>query len=242
MPGVAPPTDDDLALATLAARNNAEWCDIFCRSRGVPGIFHADAWASPMRTPTRYPDGIALDRSLTGERILSYVDSSSGCSIKDSFAAMDLVPAGFRVLFEAEWIVRAPDPLPKARQQGLRWELVREPNMLRRWEAEWARGEAPTGFFSPALLGHPHVVIVAGCAGDQVMAGAILNRSATAVGLSNVFSNAADLSQAYEGCLRVAMNQFPGLPAVGYEAGGSLIAARAQGFRSIGKLVVWLKD
>src|SRR5690242_20940861 len=75
MPGVAAPTDDDLALATLAARNNAEWCDIFCRSRGVPGIFHADAWASPIRTPARYPDGIALDRSLTGERILSYVDS-----------------------------------------------------------------------------------------------------------------------------------------------------------------------
>lgn len=100
---MAPPQDVDLPLAALAARNNAEWCDIFCRSHGVTGTFHSDAWASAIRTPAPHPDAVALDRSLSGERILSYVDSSTGCSIKDSFAVMDLSPAGFRVLFEAEW-------------------------------------------------------------------------------------------------------------------------------------------
>ncbi len=37
-------------------------------------------------------------------------------------------------------------------------------------------------------------------------------------------------------------NHFPGLPIVGYEAGKALVAARAQGFRPIGRLVVWLKE
>ena len=238
---MASANDADLALVALAARNNAEWCDIFCRSRGVAGTFHADAWASLIRTPARYPDGIALDPSLSGERILSYVDSSSGCSIKDSFAVMDLRPSGFRVLFEAEWIIRAPEPPPKGQQQALRWEVVREPTVLRRWEAEWARDEALTGFFLPTLLGHGDVVMLAGYAGDQLTAGAILNRSVRAVGLSNVFSNGAGLTPVYGGCLKASINCFPGLSIVGYESGEALAVAHTMGFRSIGKLVVWLK-
>ncbi len=239
---MAPPEDVDLPLATLAARNNAEWCDIFCRSHGVTGTFHSDAWASAIRTPALYPDAVVLDRSLSGERILSYVDSSTGCSIKDSFAVMDLSPAGFRVLFEAEWVLRAPQPTPKGLQKELRWEFVRDTKTLRRWEAEWARDSAPTGLFLPALLRHPDVAILAGYAGHQLIAGAILNRSTSAVGLSNVFSSADDLTEVYEGCVSAVTNYFPGLPIVGYEAGKALVAARAQGFRPIGRLVVWLKE
>lgn len=239
---MAPPEDADLALAKLAARNNAEWCDIFCRSHGVSGTFHSDAWASAIRTPALYPDAVALDRSVSVERVLSYVDSSTGCSIKDSFALMDLSPTGFRVLFEADWVLRAPQPMPRGPQNGLRWEFVRDSDTLRRWEAEWARDSAPTGFFLPALLSHPDVVVLAGYADHQLSAGAILNRSTSAVGLSNVFSRADDLTQAYEGCVRAVTNHFRGLPIVGYEAGKALVAARAQGFRSIGRLVVWLRE
>jgi hypothetical protein len=239
---VAQSEDVKLALSKLAARNNAEWCDIFCRSHGVTGTFHSDAWASAVRTPECYPDAVALDRSLSGERILSYVDSSTGCSIKDSFAAMDLNPTGFRVLFEAEWIVRPPQPPPNARQAGLRWELIRDRAMLRRWEAARARDAPPNDSFLPALLTHPNVSIAAGYAGQELIAGAIFNRSASAVGISNVFSAADDLNQAYEGCSRLVANDFPELPIVGYEAGNGLAAARSQDFRSVGRLVVWVKD
>jgi len=240
--GVAQPEDDDLALASLAARNNAEWCDIFCRSHGVTGTFHSDAWASPIRTPARYPDAVALDRSLSGERILSYVDSSRGCSIKDSFGVMDLSSAGFRVLFEAEWIVRPPQPAPKAQLERIRWEMVREPSMLRTWEGEWARDAAPTGFFLPVLLRSPDVVIMAGYSRRQLVAGAIFNRSPSAVGLSNVFSSSDDLTQTYEACVSAVANHFPGMPIVGYEAGEALAAAHTQGFQSVGRLAVWLKE
>lgn len=173
---------------------------------------------------------------------MSYVDSSIGCSIKDSFAVMDLSPTGFRVLFEAEWVVRAPQPTPKVLQSGLRWAVVRDATMLRRWEVEWSRDSAPTGLFRPALLRHPDVVILAGYASHHLIAGAILNRSASAVGLSNLFSSADDLAEAYEGCVHAVTNHFPGLPIVGYEAGKALVAARAQSFRSVGRLVVWLKE
>jgi hypothetical protein len=236
-----PPTETDLTLARLAARNNAEWCDIFCRSHGVVGTFHADAWASTSRTPALYPDAVALDPSLSGERILSYVDRSSGCSIKDSFATMDLSGTGFRVMYEADWIIHAPESGRAPRQVGLQWQRVEEARELRRWEAASSLAKAPTRQFLPALLGHPDVVILSGYGGNQLLAGAILNRSASVIGLSNVFS-CADLTQAYAGCLAQVANYFPELPIVGYERGQALAAANAQGFRSIGKLVVWLKE
>jgi hypothetical protein len=39
------------ALARLAAANNAEWCDLVCRSRAIRGTFDEQAWTSP--TPRR---------------------------------------------------------------------------------------------------------------------------------------------------------------------------------------------
>jgi hypothetical protein len=35
-----------------------------------------------------------------------------GCSIKDSFASLDLTARGFRVLFDAQWIVRRGPAIP----------------------------------------------------------------------------------------------------------------------------------
>jgi hypothetical protein len=109
-------------------------------------------------------------------------------------------------------------------------------------ETAWSRDEPPTGSFFPALLGHPDVVVLSGYADDQLVAGGIINRSASVVGLSNVFSRAADLAQAYAGCLAEIAHDFPGMPIVGYERGEALAAAHTHGFRSFGKLVVWLRE
>ena len=38
------------------------------------------------------------------------LDRSAGCTIKDSFAALDLTAHGFRVLFEAQWITAPAYP------------------------------------------------------------------------------------------------------------------------------------
>jgi hypothetical protein len=229
-------------LVKLAARNNAEWCDIVCRAHGVMGAFYPDVWASARRTPPLYPDAVALNRSLAAEQVLEYVDDSAGCSVKDSYGVMDLTAAGFRVLFEAEWIHRSPRPTPKARNAQLSWKHVRDAETLKSWEAAWAGGAVASRLFLPALLSLPDVVVIGGYIKHRLIAGGVLNRNGATVGLSNVFIATGDLYDAYEGCVAAAVERFPGLSIVGYESGDALKVAGAQGFRSVGRLLVWLKD
>jgi hypothetical protein len=209
----------DLALVKLAARNNAEWCDIVCRAHGVIGAFYTDAWASIRRTPPLYPDAVALDRSLSAEQVLEYVDDSAGCSVKDSFGVMDLTAAGFRVLFEAEWIHRSPRPTPKARNARLSWKHVRDTETLMSWESAWAETAVASRLFLPALLSLRDVVVIGGYINHRLIAGGVVNRSSSTVGLSNVFITTGDLYEAYEGCVAAVAERFPGLSIVGYESG-----------------------
>lgn len=80
---------------------NAQWCDLVC-----PGVFGARAWTSLARPPQYYPDAVTLTPDATAADVLPYVDGSPGCSVKDSFATLDL--PGFSVLFEATWIACGP--------------------------------------------------------------------------------------------------------------------------------------
>ncbi len=89
-----------------AVRENAEWVDLVCRAHGVPAGFGARVWHAARRSPLFYPDAETLDPAATADEVLAGVDAGPGCTVKDSFAALDLGPYGFRVLFEAEWIHR----------------------------------------------------------------------------------------------------------------------------------------
>src|SRR3954462_805415 len=98
-----------------AARNNAEWCDLVCRTHGIETAFSDRAWVALRRSPRSYPDAVTLSPLPSVGDVLSRIDTSAGCSVKDSFATLDLAEDGFRVLFEAEWIHRpaaAPAPAP----------------------------------------------------------------------------------------------------------------------------------
>src|SRR5580765_4949135 len=96
----------DLGIVHAAARNNAEWCDTFCRTYGIVGRLDAESWTSPERTPPFYPDAVTLVPDVPPMQLLSAIDASDGCSVKDSFANLDLTADGFRVLFRAEWLFR----------------------------------------------------------------------------------------------------------------------------------------
>jgi len=97
------------ASVEQAARNNAAWCDAVCSASGLTTSLHDHVWSCASRTPPLYPDAVTLDASATEQDVLTRVDTvSPGCSVKDSFATLDLSPAGFRVLFDATWIARAP--------------------------------------------------------------------------------------------------------------------------------------
>src|SRR4051794_19682125 len=169
------------SLVGEAARNNAEWCDAFCRTHAIPGRFSPGFWSSGMRTPPLYPDAVTLVPDVDAQRLLSSIDLSAGCSVKDSFADLDLSAAGFRPLFRAQWLLRPSDRADAA--SVARWVAVCTAEELREWESGWAESPEATGFFRPALLADRTIAVFAQGEGGKVVAGAIGNRSARVIGL-----------------------------------------------------------
>jgi len=228
---------------TRAARNNAAWCSIVCATHGVDGAFAPDAWTCAMRTPEHYPDAVTLHASVDADGLLARVDATSGCSIKDSFADLDLTPRGFDPLFDATWIRRRAAPKPaRATPTNSRWHVVRDPEELREWEAAWRGGEPDPGprTFLPALLERDDVAILAiAAAGTPTTA--ILSLGGGVVGISNVVTAGADATEAFAIAVGAAAVLFPDLDIVGYELGSELDAARDAGFETIGPLRVWLR-
>ena len=123
-------------LIRVAALNNAEWCDAFCRTHGIVGRFQADYWFSPVRTPRYYPDAVTLLPEITLEHVLSGIETSEACSVKDSFTGLDLAAAGFRPLFRAHWLTREPADSRVRSARG--WSVLTTAEQLGEWEAAWA--------------------------------------------------------------------------------------------------------
>jgi hypothetical protein len=228
------------SLVRAAARNNAAWCHAFSRTHGIAGRFQAAFWSSPVRTPAYYPDAVTLRSNFAVESLLFGIDADEGCSVKDSFARLDLGAAGFRPLFRAEWVARQPAEGRRAAGRG--WSALTTEAQLREWEASWGEVPGGSGFFRPALLKDETIAVLARYDGDRVAAGAIANRSANVIGLSNVFDTAGELDSAWAAGAAAAAMLWGDLPTVGYDAGDALHAAHDAGFESIGELVVWINE
>ncbi|RPF44593.1 hypothetical protein EDD96_1129 [Streptomyces sp. Ag109_G2-6] len=229
-------TDPDTCeLLRAAARNNAEWCGAVSRS----GHFRLTVWCSPRRTPPLYPDAVTLTPAASAADVLAGVDTTGpGCSVKDSFASLDLARAGFEVLFEAQWIHRPAGAAAPA-GGGLEWDEVEGPGELELWEAAWSGGES-TGLFHPGLL-REGVLFLAGRDGGRIAAGAVLSTGGGVVGVSNVFAlHGTDTAAAWSAALGAAARHWPELPLVGYEHGEDLDTAVRAGFTPLGPLRVWL--
>ncbi|MFG2232015.1 hypothetical protein ACGFNX_18735 [Streptomyces sp. NPDC048723] len=223
-----------------AALNNAAWCDAVCRVHGlVPRYDGEQLWFSARRTPPMYPDAVTLEPGVPAGSVVRGVDTASpGCSVKDSFADLDLAGAGFEVLFEAQWIHRrAGAPLPEAEGEaaGLEWSEVSGAEELAAWEAAFDGGEGieGDGLFRPALLGEG-IVFLAGREGGRIVAGAVASTGGGVVGVSNLFG------AAWAGVLGAVSARWPELDVVGYEHGEDLEAAVRGGFAPVGPLRVWL--
>jgi hypothetical protein len=228
-------------LVGTAARNNAEWCDIVCRLHGQAGTYHHGGWTVPKRSPRLYPDAVTVDPAASIDAILAAIDTSPGCSLKDSFASLDLASEGFHVLFEAQWICREADASSPGAPAGMRWEWVRDPVVLRQWERAWNQDDIPPGMFHPSLLDEDAVMVLAGYRDEAIVAGAIANRSATVAGVTNVFSAVGDLDAAWCGSVAALAAHVGDLPLLGYERGDDLEAARRYGFALLGPLRVLIK-
>jgi hypothetical protein len=77
--------------------------------------------------------------------------------------------------------------------------------------------------------------------GKRIVAGAVANRSAAAIGLSNVFADGDDLESAYLGGASAAQERWGSLPVVSYDSGPALEAARRARFVGFGELAVWIR-
>jgi len=227
-------------LVRTAAVNNAEWCDIVCRLHGQAGTYHDGGWTVPERSPPLYPDAVTVDPAASIDAILAAIDTSPGCSLKDSFACLDLASEGFHVLFEAQWICREADAQPPEAPAGMRWERVRDPAVLRRWERAWDQDDIPLGLFHSSLLDEDAVMVMAGYQDEAIVAGAIAKRSATVASVTNVFSAVGDLDAAWRGSVAAVAAHTGDLPLVGYERGDDLETARRYGFALLGPLRVWI--
>ncbi|WP_431907863.1 hypothetical protein [Micromonospora carbonacea] len=232
------------AWRAVAARDNADWCDLVGRSHGLAGARDADAWSVPRRSPQWYPDAVTLRPHVDAARLLARIDAGPSASVKDSFADLDLAPHGFRVLFAAEWIHRppavplgAPLVMPLVVPPGT-GPTALAPVTSARGLADWSAAHGSEVLRRPALLADPRVTILARHAADgAVTAGAVLTDGGPAVGVSNVFAADGDLARVWRGVVAAC----PDRPLVGYESGGGLPPAEEAGFRRIGPLRVWLR-
>jgi hypothetical protein len=224
----------------IGAENNARWCDLVVRSHGGRGIFTPDAWTSPTRTPPLFPDAVTFVSSPCVPELLSRIDSSSGCTIKDSFATLDLTSEGFSVLFDAQWITspaRPDDGVTVAPD----WVQITDPDGLALWEEAWCHDDGPKGIFLAELLSEGAVVL-GQIKNDRVVAGAIVSGGARVAGVSNVFTEVGNELETWAALAQCARASFPGLPLIGYERGEELSRALDSGFQTAGALQVWIAN
>ncbi len=217
-----------------AADNNARWCDLVCRSHGIPTRMDPALWVALRRSPELYPDAVTLTPDLVAGEVLGSVQDGPGCAVKDSFDTLDLAPMGFDELFRAQWIYRDSASLPSPARA---WSVVETDAGF----DEWTDAAGLSSTLRHDLLHDPTVRFLVAREAGGVGAGAIANRTGPVVGVSNVFTTTIAADEAWAGIAPAIARVFPPLPLVGYEQGDQLQAALAAGFTQAGTLRVWLK-
>ena len=210
-------------LLAAAVRNNVAWCDVV-----TPGVLAATGvWTTVGGPAPLFPDAVTLQQGVSAGDVARLVDDRPTCSVKDSYADVDLTPYGFEVLFAARWLAMPP-PTGGADD----WSQVEDEGGLASWCAAAGVPVLPV-----AVLRDAAVRVCARRRDGVITGGAIVNSSDDVVGVSNVFGEDARPTVA-----SMASSHFPQLPVVGYEHGADLDAALAAGFAALGPLRVWIRS
>ncbi len=237
-----------------AAYNNAIWCDMVCRAHGIPGTFQSQIWLNPQPVPPYYPNAVTLSgQAGIAEQLTAIHDLINGgaltdLAVKDSFALLDLAPLGFASLFEATWFWREPTASkPNVLTEGIHWTAVQQPDELAQWEIAWSALPAnqqltvEARIFMPSLLTDQDIVFIAAYRNQQIVGGAVGNRTGNVVGLSNQFAPSGEAATCWAGYIAELMTAFPGRAIVGYEYGETINLVRSLGFDEVGPLRVWIR-
>jgi len=220
-----------------SVENNAWWCHAVCASDGILGHFGQSLWSSPTRTPPLYPDAITLIPRVSAAHVAAAIDRTRlGCSVKDSFADLDLTAYGLNPLFDSSWISLERAARPPAATRFAHWSTLTSESDLDRWITAW--GATQPYRFSSSLLADARVSFLAGDRDGEFIAGAIAFDSAGVVGISNLFGPTRSLTDVWSDVAHLVRDTTD-VPVVGYESGTPLEAAQAVGFRCVGQLTVW---
>jgi len=230
-------TNDD--LLSEAVLDNAAWCVGVWRSHGLAVERRLGLVACVGEPPRFYPNAVAIDADADPDAQAAWLTelaarTPGSMSIKDSFAALDLAPAGFTRLFDADWIGRPAMSGRGGVAAPWEWRLIESEAELTDWEVAWA-GPAAAGaprVFRPELLADRGVGFLAGYRRGELLAGCILTPTGGVVGIGNVFGP-------YEAAVDIAATMFPDRTIVGYEQGEDLRRAMDCGFHRLGRLTVW---
>lgn len=234
---------NDEAPLEAAISNNAQWCDAVCRTHGVRGEFDGKAWASSYRTPRLYPDAVTLSAHVDPTMLLSRVDASAGCSIKDSYCDLDLRAFGFVELFTARWLSfeHSQPPDDAWSEDDSDWARITTSADFVEWERGWRGTDGPSDVLRSRLLEDDRVVVLGEWRSDTVVSGVVLFETDGVVGVTNLFGPVGGEAETWRNALRATYSMFPGHRVVGYEAGDSLVFALAAGATDLGPLRVWVR-
>lgn len=191
-------------------------------------------WLVAGRPPPLFPDAVTLRRGVSARQVAELISGREVCSVKDSYADVDLGPYGFSELLTGQWIGRT-DVASAADQTG--WSQLTEPDELECWSAA---AEMPDGV-PVGLLQYSSVRILASYQRGRLVAGVIATGNDTVVGISNIFQIGGDGQRVWHEVASAVTRVFPGQPIVGYEHGPDLDAAIAAGFSQLGPVRVWLR-
>jgi hypothetical protein len=215
----------------VAVENNASWCDLVCRTHGIATSWREGFWVSRQPSPQFYPEGISLQENLVADQLIDELPVGI-CSVKDSFADLDLAGHGFELMFEARWIYRAPTT---GTEPVVGWTTVSTDEDF----VVWLDACGLAGVLPAALLHDESVRFLQRKRADEVSAGAVLNRSASVVGITNLFGARELLEQVWRDVAALCGQHFPTCPIVGYERGQDLDAAINTRFSDLAALRVW---
>lgn len=218
-----------------AVLNNVAWCGMVCAAHGINPYFKENLWGLHSKAPTFYPEIITTSRNATIEEVKSFIENGEVSSIKDSFANLNLIPIGFKILFEAEWIFHPS--VPDLEPLETPWHVITTEKDL----TQWTITSGLEDVIKPDLLKTKEVKIFISEKNDGV-SGFIANLSANVVGISNVFSVGKDMESLWRDIPKIISFEFPGLAMGGYEHDCNLTAAHLSGWTSIGPLRVWIKS
>ncbi len=218
-----------------AVLNNIAWCEIVCETLHKEYTSNGQVWRLLSEAPPFYPDIITSTKKVTTSEVVDFMGDREILSIKDSYANLELQPAGFNRLFQAEWIfhpsVATPEPVDAY------WRVIEKEEDFKKWTS--AHGSEQV--MKNTLLGRNDVKIFIHENEDGI-SGFIANSGADAVGISNVFSNGYTEGDLWSDIVHLVSTVFADLPMVGYETGDDLIAARSSGWKTLGPLNVWVKS